>query len=158
MGLQHEFFLITEDEYKEMSYDDRDYSLSKDSSDIAVIHDDIIQYIYDTLRWIPSINPAINYAKGFGLYNWGVTLFDKEGAEVLFNIAKAWADLFLNGPTTLKLTGNYSWGGEKDVEDGEYEIIEIARDELVENLRKLQSFAEQVMVNSNKYYILHHGI
>jgi len=158
MGLQHEFFLITEDECQKIHYCDGDYFLSKDSRYIAVIHDDIIQYIYDTLRWIPCINPAINYERGFGLHNWGVTLFDKEAAEVLFNIVKAWADLFSNGPTTLNLRGNYSWIEDEGMQSGDYEILEIARDELVENFRKLQSFAEQVMVNSNKYFILHHGI
>ena len=108
MGLEHEFFLVTYDEYEEMSYNEYCFPL-EDTSNVILLHDDIVQYIQDTLRWIPSINPAINYERGFGLNNYGITLFDKEGAEVISKIAKVWADLFSNGPATLKLTGNYGW-------------------------------------------------
>ncbi|MGH4121584.1 MAG: hypothetical protein ACREV6_01400 [Clostridium sp.] len=156
MGLEHEFFLVTHDEYEEMSYDG-DYFSSEDSSNIILIHDDIIQYLHDTLMWIPSINPAMNYEKGFGLNNYGITLFDKEGSEVIFKIAKAWADLFSNGPSTLKLAGNYEWiTNDKCITEGYYKIIEVDRDELVESFRKIQLFSEKVIYN--KYFILHHGI
>ncbi len=156
MGLEHEFFLVTYDEYEEMSYDGYYFSL-EDSSNVVLLHDDIIQYIQDTLRWIPSINPAMNYEIGFGLNNYGITLFDKEGAEVIFKIAKAWGDLFSNGPATLKLTGNYGWGpGDNAITDGDYERLDISRDELVKSFRKLQLFSEKVI--SNNYFILHHGI
>jgi len=117
----------------------------------------VIQYIYDTLRWIPSINPARNCERGFGLNNYGITLIDKEGAEVILKIAKAWADLFSNGPSILRLTGNYGCiTNDKGIEEGNYEIIEVNRDELVESFRKLQLFSEKVMLN--QFFIIHHGI
>ena len=60
---------------------------------------------------------------------------------------------------TLKLTGNYCWiGNGTYMQEGEYEIVEIDRDKLVESLRKLQLFAEKVISSSNKYFILHYGI
>lgn len=156
MGLEHEFFLVTHNEYEEISYDG-DYLSSSDPENIISIHDDIIQYIYDTLRWIPSINPAMNYEKGHGLNNFGITLFDKEGAEVILKIAKAWADLISSGPSTLRLTGNYGWiTNDDNITEGGYEIIDVDREELIWNFRKLQLFSEKVI--SDKYFILHHGI
>lgn len=156
MGLNHDFFLVKHDEYKEMSYDG-DYMSTVDIGNITSIHDDVIQYIYDTLRWIPSINPARNCERGFGLNNYGITLIDKEGAEVILKIAKAWADLFANGPSILRLTGNYGWiTNDKGIEEGNYEIIEVNRDELVDSFRKLQLFSEKVILN--QFLIIHHGI
>ncbi|MBE6067844.1 MAG: hypothetical protein E7211_09150 [Clostridium lundense] len=128
------------------------YFSNEKLSNAVLIHDDIVQYIQDTLNWIPSINPAMNYEKGLGLNNYGITLFDKEGAEVIVGLAKSWADLFSRGPSTLKLTGNYCFTGN----DRSYEIIEISRDKLVESFRKLQLFSERVI--SNKYLILHYGL
>lgn len=156
MGLEHEFFLVTYDEYEEIGYDGYHF-LNRGLNNVVLIHDDIIQYIQDTLNWIPSINPAMNYQKGFGLNNYGITLFDKEGAEVILSLAGSWAGLFSRGPSTLKLTGNYCFtGNDTYMQEGSYEIIEIARDKLIENFRKLQLFSERVI--SNKYLILHYGI
>ncbi len=156
MGLEHAFFLVTHEEYEEMSYDG-DYLILEDSSNLILLHDDIVQYIHDTLIWIPSINPAMNYERGLGLNNYGITLFDKEGAEVILKIAKAWADLFSYGTSTLNLTGSYGWiTDDNGIIDGDYERININRDELVKRFRKLQLFSEKVI--SNKYFILHHGI
>lgn len=156
MGLNHEFFLVSHKDYEEMSYDG-DYLSLSNLDNIISIHDDIIQYINDTLRWIPSINPAMNCEKGFGLNNYGITLFDKEGAEVIVKISKSWADLFSNGPSMLKLTGNYGWvTNTKGIEEGKYEVIDVCRDNLIESFRKLQLFSEKVI--SDKYFIFHHGI
>ncbi|MBK5241605.1 hypothetical protein [Clostridium sp.] len=83
-------------------------------------------------------------------------MFDKEGAEVILKITKAWADLFSNGPSTLNLTGPYSWNAAYGVTHGNYARIDINRDELVKKFRKLQLFSEKVI--SNKYFILHHGM
>lgn len=159
MGLNHEFSLITYDDYEELGYDGY-YLPAENLSNVVLIHDDIIQYIQDTFNWVPSINPAMNYQKISGLCNYGVTLFDKDGAAVIFRLVKAWIDLFSNGPDNLKLTGNYCWtmGDNNGMQDGKYEIIEVAREELIENFRKLQSFAEKVISSSNRYFILHYGI
>ncbi len=74
-------FLVRYDEYERIGYDGY-YLPTEDLSNVVLIYDDIIQYIQDTFNWIPSINPAMNYQKQFGLCNYGITLFDKEGAEV----------------------------------------------------------------------------
>lgn len=158
MGLKHKFFLIEQNDCEEIICNMGDVSL-EDVNNCVLIHDDIIQYINDTLRWIPSINPGNGYEKGFGLNSYGITLFDKEGAEVIFNIAKAWADLFSNGTPTLKLKGSYYWTKNDNGDlDGEYEIVDVNRNELVSDIRKLQSFAEKIIQNLDKYFIVHFGI
>lgn len=156
MGQCHKFFLVSYDEYEELG-DDGYYSPAEDLSNIVLIHDDIVQYIQNTLNWIPSINPTMNYEKGFGLCNYGITLFDKEGAEVISKIAKAWEDLFSSGPAILKLTGSYCYTtDDQGITSGKYETIEVDRDKLVENFRKLRLLSEKVI--SGDYLILHHGI
>jgi hypothetical protein len=156
MGPNHEFLLVAYNDYEEMLCD-RDYMSSADLDNIISIDDDIIQYINDTLKWIPSINPFMNYEKGFGLNNYGITILDKKGAEVILKIAKAWVDLFSNGPSTLKLTGNYgSVISNEGIEEGSYQIIEGNRDELIESFRKLQLISEKAIYD--KYFIIHHGI
>lgn len=156
MGQDHKFFLIPYEEYEEKGYNG-DYSVDEDLGNIVAIYDDIIQYIGDTLAWIPSINPCNNYKKGFGINNCGVTLFDKEGASIIVNIARAWADLLSNSTNVLKLTGSYYWTTNyKGIPEGKYEMIEVNRDELVGEFRKLQLFSEKVI--SSNYLILHLGI
>jgi hypothetical protein len=156
MGQDHEFFLVSYDEYEEKGYDGY-YLPNEDLSNVIVIYDEIIQYIGDTLAWIPSINLCNNYKKGFGINNYGITLFDKEGASVIVNIAKAWADLLSNGTDILTLTGNYCWTkNDKGIPEGKYETMEVNRNELVENFRKLQLFSEKVILGD--YLILHLGI
>lgn len=152
-GQDHDFLLLSYDEYMEMGY-----SASPDyASYVVSIHDDLIQYIQDTFNWVPSINPGMNYEKGYGLCNYGVTLFDKEGAKVILKLAKAWGDLFSNGPTTLRLTGNYCWSTNKQgIQESYYDILEVDRDELVEKFRKLQFLSEKVIAGD--YLILHQGI
>jgi hypothetical protein len=156
MGQDHKFFLISYEDYVEMGWDGY-YPPSEDLSDVVFIHDDIIQYILNTLDWIPSINPAANYEKTSGICIYGITLFDKEGAQVILRLAKAWADLFSNGPTTLKLTGNYCFRtNEQGATEGNYDLLEVDRDELVGKLRKLQLFSEKVI--KGDYLIFHHGL
>lgn len=80
MGQDHEFYLVSYSELEEMEYDGY-YSPAEDLSNKVLIHDDIFQYIQDTFNWVPSIN----YQKGFGLCNYGITLFDKEGAKLFLS-------------------------------------------------------------------------
>jgi hypothetical protein len=49
------------------------------------IHDDLIQYINDSLQWIPTINPSIPES-GYGLNIHGITLIDEHGAVLMGNI------------------------------------------------------------------------
>jgi len=73
------------------------------------IHDDIIVYIYDTLKWIPSKKHALaGSPNGTGINYHGVTLFDHESAIVLGSVFNAWKLLFENSPDILELRGSIS--------------------------------------------------
>lgn len=76
--------------------------------DYVTIHDDIIQYILDSLEWIPSKNPAKKGSPmGQGINYYGVTLLDEQSSRSLINVFTAWRDLFKNAPETFELTGNF---------------------------------------------------
>lgn len=57
MDLNHEFYLISKTTVI------KDFWIHRESSndviESVVIHDDVIQYIMDSLEWIPSQNPAM---------------------------------------------------------------------------------------------------
>lgn len=152
MALVHEFVLLTQEECKE-KINLNDIRVNKD---VLEIHDDIILYIYDSLKWVPQAQTANSTEREYGLNYYGITMIDKEGAIVLYNILKAWSDLFKNSPPVLILTGSYSWTEGKDISSGGYEVIELDRDEVIGQFNKLMSFAKKV-INEN-YQILHFGI
>jgi hypothetical protein len=107
MALEHGFFLIPK------SVDITRFWMNTENNpeiiDSVGIHDDIIQYISDTLKWIPSRNPAKNgNPKGMGINYYGVTLFDQDSSEELNNIFISWRNLFKNSPKVLKLTGEFT--------------------------------------------------
>lgn len=155
MSLLHEFILIPQDEIANIEKINNETLLTVPSSNKVEIHDDIIQYIFDTLRWVPTINTCKNNENGLGLNNWGITLISKDGAEVLMKISKAWADLFSNGPSKIILKGKYTWTDEK-IDQGQYEILEFDRNELVGEFIRLYEYSQSV-INEN-YYLFHRGI
>ncbi|PGM49020.1 hypothetical protein [Bacillus sp. AFS053548] len=117
MGLEHEFYLVPDTVNVS-----RIWKLRENNNDIESvrIHDDIIQYIMDSLNWIPSKNPSISgnlNRKGLNYY--GETLFEQQASEKIIAIFTSWRDLFINGPKVLKLRGVFVYG--EDDEDGDYE-------------------------------------
>jgi hypothetical protein len=153
MSLEHEFYLIP------ISTDLKGFWSNKDKDnsiiDKVVIYDDIIQYISDTLEWIPSKNPAkLGNPIGQGINYYGVTLFDNESSIRLKSIITSWRDLFNNAPDTLFLTGNYV-DGDNEL-DGGYDKIVINRDEVIKQFNKIIAFAE--CLSKGHYYLYHLGI
>ncbi|MUT65693.1 hypothetical protein [Paenibacillus sp. NEAU-GSW1] len=121
MALEHEFYLIP------ITIDVERFWMNRENNpkviDSVVIHDDIVQYVSDTLKWIPSRNPALNGTPaGAGINYHGVTLFDEISARNLKSVFSSWRDLFLNSPTALELTGEFVMveGGEQS---GYYEKL-----------------------------------
>ncbi len=112
--------------------------------DSVVIHDDIILYIFDTLKWIPSRNPALHEAPmSAGINYCGVTLFDKNSAVILKSIFSSWRDLFLNSPLLLELTEEFVMV-EGAGKLGHYEQLVCNRNEIVEQFEKMISFADRL--------------
>src|SRR3712207_6567195 len=101
-GLNHEFLLVSRKEHEYSEY----MNFINDPSAIE-IHDDLLGYIADTLKWIPTYNPAKS-EKCAGLCWYGPTVIQSEGARIAAQIFRAWAELLSCGPRELQLTG--SWG------------------------------------------------
>jgi hypothetical protein len=121
------------------------------------INDDLLGYMADTLKWIPTYNPA-KAEKSEGLCWCGPTVIKSEGAKVTARIFRAWAELLSCGPKRLRLTG--SWGVKEGnpVAEGEYEKIKLDRDEAVIMITALATLADRVAESKDELYILHLGI
>ncbi|WP_340021294.1 hypothetical protein MHI24_20085 [Paenibacillus sp. FSL K6-1096] len=154
MALVHEFYLIPAVGDAEHLW--MNIANNPKVMDSVVIHDDIILYINDTLKWIPSSNPALpGMPTGAGINYYGVTLFDQHSAAALHRIFSAWRDLFLNSPQVLELTGEfYTIEGEE--QSGQYERLIYERHEVIEQFAKMISFADRLFEGG--FYLFHCGI
>jgi len=152
MALVHEFVLLTQEEcLEEVILNDM-----RANKDVLEIHDDIILYIFDSLKWVPQAQTGYSNERKYGLNYHGITEIDKDGAIVLCNILKAWSDLFKNTPPMLTLTGSYFCTEGGVINSGAYEVIEIDRDKVIWQFHKLMYFAEKTI--SDNFQILHLGI
>ena len=155
-GLNHDFLLVFRDEH---DYDD--YWELTNSPQAVLLHNDLVFYINDSLKWIQCYIPRgkndLLACEGLDFY--GTTIIKDDGAEAAKKIFTSWADLFSNAPQNLELTGNYQWlvnnGG---ANTGNYSVIKAERDKLVESLRQIAGYAEEVENSNGKLFILHLGI
>jgi len=148
-GPWHDFFLLQEglEPYAE---DSKWYG----RRGTVRLSDDIISYLYDSLEWIPSLNPSNPEEwQGHGLNRWGSTVINREGASTALRVFSAWAELFAAGPAQLVLHGLYFEG--PDDEKG-YEKLLVPRDELVEQMQTLADYARRSV--DGEGYILHLGV
>lgn len=54
MALQHDFWLLRENEYQYASY--QDFCVRDDAP--VSLADNLLRYVFDTLLWVPTLNPA----------------------------------------------------------------------------------------------------
>ncbi|MCZ8520168.1 MULTISPECIES: hypothetical protein [Paenibacillus] len=148
-GQYHDFFLIPN------TTDLEDYQNFKNNSiESAVIHDDLINYINDSLVWIPSKNPCEGGIPNVrGLNNFGLTLFDKQSSEVLILIFRSWRDLFKNAPDILELT---VYGEDKLSDSKEKLVLVFNRDEVIKQFDMVILMSERL--SEGDFYLLHCGI
>ena len=151
-GPNHDFLLLSRSEHPFNSYD----RFINDPRAIK-LHDDLVGYLFDTLMWIPSFNPARGEAST-GLCRWGPTDIHTDGASQAVLIFASWADLFSVGPELLRLTGGWSWTDGQAESGGEYERLEFDREETVAALRRLAADARRVAAGGDDLYILHLGL
>lgn len=154
-GLNHDFHLLSLAEYSYF-----DWRKFYHRPDALLIHDDIIIYLNDTLKWIICHNPAYkSLPKLEGLALYGPTIIKKDGAVVAQRVFRNWTTLFANGPKRLRLTGGYGWIEGKSIEaTGKYSVIKADRDDLVRKLNILADWSKQVVESKGKLFILHLGI
>ncbi|WP_438543795.1 hypothetical protein [Clostridium sp.] len=137
------------------------FNNNKENLPFIQIEDDIIIYIYDTLKWIRNDCEEIVEKRGLAYH--GLTLIQDDNAEKLKKIIKAWAILFSLGDEEFTLEGSYVFEGMK-VHEGEeyfvggsYEKIIVKKRKLLKDLKKLIDMLEVVEKNA-EYCVFHMGI
>ena len=154
-GLKHDFHLLERSEF-----DYWDYSKIYNHPQAVQVHDELLRYINDSLKWIPCHFPQrrqeLRECKGLNLI--GVTIIKEEGAAIAQAVFDLWADLFTHGPAVLELTGLWSWIDGEPMESGRYETIVEDRNELVSSLRQIARYAKHVSESCGRFYVLHMGI
>lgn len=151
-GLFHDFFVLSVAEYPY-----RGFGKLYNSPEGLRIHDDHLRYLYDSLLWIPTFNPAINMIEHNGLNLYGQTVIKQDGALIAQKVFKAWSGLFRCGPEIIVLTGNYTIYPDRP-DEGDYKKLSINRNEFVEKLETLAEYCDKVMASEEREFIFHLGI
>ncbi|GAB1529872.1 coproporphyrinogen III oxidase [Brevibacillus formosus] len=139
MGLTHEFYLVRSE-------------LEHEPVETVVLSDNLVLYIWDSLRWIPSFNPSTQ-ENHTGLNYHCITIIRHEGANLLKDICFNWSRLFSLAPSTIQLTGDFVMDANGN---GAYKKWNCTRDDLTKTLSALAAIAERAF--HENYSIVHHGI
>lgn len=139
MGLKHEFVIVSK-ECKER--------IITSEMESIVIADEIIQYIFDNIKWI-----QINWndeGMHSGISYYGFPLIQNNEIEKSQNIIERWIDLFKMAPTNFLLTDCFISDEDK------YENIHFKREDILIQLELLKN----ICIKARKEYknILHNGI
>jgi len=120
----------------------------------VAVHDDLLRYLEDTLRWIDAYNPSRRRSQsGLNLHGVTVIVAPKSAAEIF----EAWAALFSRSPKKLRLTGAYEWTVGK-AESGRYEQVRPDRDVVFSKLNALSALCFEAAASHGEKYVLHLGI
>ena len=153
----HEFYLIKKTESQDDKFFLNFYRNRENLKDIIVdsisIDINVIDYIFDSLTWIPCMNPAFpGNPQQVGINHIGITLFDEHSATSLISIFTAWVDLFKNGPSVIqKLI--YFLDYQENPDEG---LLSFERDATIEKFEKIISMSKQL--SEGNCYIFHRGI
>lgn len=150
-GLNHAFFLVRASERSPAQY--RHFLALPGEVEL---HDDILHYMYDTLQWIPTHNPARDEPHR-GLCMYGPTVIHAEGAAIAAAVFSAWGRLFALGPEELDLTGAGAGVG-SDPGARERPRLRLERDVVCSLLADLARRSEQVASGEGQFYLLHLGV
>ena len=149
--INHDFLLLNKLEH---AY--TDYVKRINNPNAIQIHDDLMNYIGDSLKGVTCYNPARKMEVQKGLNFYGPTVIKNDGAKDAERVLSAWVNLFSSGPKRIQLTGTYS-STEGKPGIGSYSSITIDRDEIVDKLKTVASYANRV-ASSDELFILHLGI
>ena len=152
-GVEHDFWLLSEDD----NYCDYMPLVSRKDAPVR-IPDDTIEHLWNTLRWLPTVNPAYDSLPvGYGLNRFGPTVINAAGAATWSQILRGWAQIFATGPSVIRLpSGTYN----AKAEDGSivtyWYTIKIDRDLFVADLLTLAEWGDKAATGD--YFILHLGV
>ncbi len=147
---KHKFFLTPP-----IDRELRRFDSIEDGAPEATIDDDLVNYIHDTLYWIPSVNPTFGMKAQSGLNLCGVTLINAEGALVMKRVFEAWLGLFQLAPEELHITGQFVLEPGKE---GSYEQIQFHRPRLLGDLSRVIELCDKAISSNGDRVILHFGI
>jgi len=122
--------------------------------EVVTLHDDVLFYISDTLKWIPTYNPSSKkYQKGLNLC--GMTVLDHKSVRKAEMVFLSWAELISRGPSLIRLRGPYT-----KYPNGKERYLQLvySRTSLVSSLRRLASNCRKVAASSGKVVLLHRGV
>ncbi len=152
MSLDHDFILVSAEELGSTEYSE----LARREGAVH-LHDDLVAYLHDSLRWIPTINPAMADERGLGLNTHGVTAILHDAAGQAAEVFHCWAELFRLGPDILSLTGQWTAiAGEP--ESGSYARIAFSRDAVVLALEGISDACREVARSEGAAVLFHCGI
>ncbi len=150
MSLMHEFLLMSSADQSPLEY----RSFAREH--VVGVHDDLLQYMADSLKWIPTLNPARN-ERGFGLNLYGPTAILQDGAPIAASVFRSWAQLLGLAPQELVLTGPWTtiegWQG-----SGEYAQLRFDRDDVVATLETAATYFTRVADSHGEWFVLHRGV
>jgi hypothetical protein len=136
------------------------------------IHDDVIDHVADTLRWIPTFSPWRTDRRGLHIH--GLTLVHRDGAAIAERVFRGWAELFALfsprvpfGRSFLEPPANHEQfrhgPGLCTVrahlirENDHGRQIEVERDSLVAAFRQLADWSARVAADE-RLFLLHAGL
>ncbi|MEG3838512.1 MULTISPECIES: Coagulation factor 5/8 type-like protein [unclassified Microcoleus] len=153
MALEHRFFCLREGEVSYAEY----MKYFKIKFEVS-IHDDVMRYMNDTLMWIPCTHLSVRHRrKAHGLMLYGDTIINQEGVEMFYHVIESWYRLFSKAPEKFQLDGGIIIEADRTVSSPpKVHTIEVERDLLLEKLRILLNYANQVI--EGEFFILHLGI
>lgn len=166
MALVHDFVVLDKINYP---YSTCDMVMKGVPYDVS-IHDDLIVYFMDYLKWIPTFSPLVNKERK-GLDYYAITIFELEGSLQAYILFSNLINILKISPDILKLNGSYSYQLADDEDhfsdSNVYRIIRDSlkqkkliyqRDKIVEQFEKLANCFKRVIDSDGKLYVLHMGI
>jgi hypothetical protein len=141
-NLTHEFYHVSEDFIKKFFHKEILRVNVKNCSRPLEIHDDIIQFIFRTLRWI-KVKNYTNKEEQNGLYYHGISIIYPDQIKILYNVIVNWKCLFGYAPEIFH-------------HDEYAEDITMQREQVIEELNKLIDFLSEIIKNGD--YLIHSGI
>jgi hypothetical protein len=141
-NLTHEFYRVPEEFISKFSHKEISRTDIKDCSTPLEIHDDIIRFIFRTLKWIKVRNYASKEDHD-GLYYHGISIIYPDQIEIFHNIIAGWKCLFDHAPEIV-----YPNEHAKD--------ITMKRGDVIEELNELTDFLIKII--KSKDCLIHSGI
>ncbi|WP_426453120.1 hypothetical protein ACP26L_13305 [Paenibacillus sp. S-38] len=157
MALVHDFILISQNDYNALLHSTEILKYrDRHPANVAVMSDGMFAYMQDSLSWIETHNPSKN-VREYGFNRYGQSMVERRGAEKFLRLMEAWFLIFSEAPDQVILTGEYTWdGAEAPIESGYYEPLTFQREEMLDCLGRLISFAKKVQ--EEDYIIIQCGI